>query len=56
MRNFLIIVICVIYVLSPIDFVPDLIPFIGWIDDLVAIAITVGMCTNGGTPPAKLPQ
>jgi|TARA_B110001454_G_C12681727_1_gene418358 uncharacterized membrane protein YkvA (DUF1232 family) len=28
-----------IYVVSPIDFLPDLIPFAGRIDDLVALAI-----------------
>ena len=28
-----------IYVISPVDFLPDLIPFAGRIDDLVALAI-----------------
>jgi uncharacterized membrane protein YkvA (DUF1232 family) len=34
-----------IYIISPIDFIPDFIPVIGWIDDIVAllIAISIGI-------------
>jgi len=28
-----------LYVISPIDFIPDFIPVIGWIDDIIAILI-----------------
>jgi uncharacterized membrane protein YkvA (DUF1232 family) len=35
----LIVIIAVLYVISPIDFMPDLVPVIGWIDDVV-IALT----------------
>lgn len=32
----------VIYLLSPIDFSPDVLPFLGWIDDGILIAILAG--------------
>lgn len=31
----------IIYVISPIDFIPDLVPFIGQVDDLYLIALVV---------------
>ncbi len=30
----------ILYVLSPIDLVPDLVPVLGWLDDVVAIGAT----------------
>lgn len=30
------------YLLSPIDLVPDFIPFLGWVDDLVIVPLLVG--------------
>jgi uncharacterized membrane protein YkvA (DUF1232 family) len=30
------------YLLSPIDLIPDIIPFLGWIDDLVIVPLLVG--------------
>ena len=36
--NPLMIVLCVLYILSPIDVIPDFIPFVGWADDLGVIA------------------
>lgn len=32
----IIIMMCLLYIISPIDFLPDFIPFIGWIDDAMA--------------------
>ena len=32
-------VLCVLYVLSPIDLIPDVIPFIGEVDDLVVLIV-----------------
>jgi len=32
-----------LYVISPIDFIPDFIPVIGWIDDIIAILIGVSL-------------
>ncbi|WP_020476161.1 YkvA family protein [Zavarzinella formosa] len=30
-----------IYIISPIDLIPDVIPVLGWIDDVVALVIGV---------------
>jgi len=43
--------IALIYVLIPVDFVPEAVPVIGWIDDLIAILLAV---TNGLVLGAKL--
>ena len=31
-----------LYLLSPIDLVPDVIPFLGWLDDMVIVPLLVG--------------
>lgn len=30
-------IICILYALSPIDMIPDVIPVVGWADDLLAV-------------------
>ncbi|MBI5882776.1 MAG: DUF1232 domain-containing protein [Elusimicrobia bacterium] len=34
---------CLLYILSPIDVIPDLTPFLGWVDDLIVAAVTLAM-------------
>ncbi|APB35284.1 hypothetical protein GlitD10_2939 [Gloeomargarita lithophora Alchichica-D10] len=47
-----------VYLISPLDLAPDVLPFLGWIDDGILIAILVGELSyffNGKPkpPPAK---
>ena len=35
-KKFVVIALCVLYVICPIDFIPDVIPVLGWGDDLAA--------------------
>lgn len=42
MKKVLLVIACMVYVLSPIDLVPDVIPVGGWADDVLAIAVTIG--------------
>ena len=44
-------VIALIYVLLPVDISPDVVPVIGWIDDIVAVLLAV---TNGLVCASKL--
>jgi uncharacterized membrane protein YkvA (DUF1232 family) len=39
------IILCLLYVISPLDFVPDVIPILGWIDDLAVLAY-MGYCLS----------
>ncbi|MCR4664942.1 MAG: DUF1232 domain-containing protein [Paludibacteraceae bacterium] len=34
-------VVAIAYILIPTDFVPDVIPVLGWIDDIVAILLAI---------------
>ena len=36
-------VIAVVYLLLPWDFIPDLMPLIGWIDDIVVVILSIGI-------------
>ena len=37
-------IIALIYVLVPVDISPDVVPVVGWIDDLIAVLLAI---TNG---------
>lgn len=41
----------IFYVISPIDLVPDFIPFVGWIDDLIVIPLGIAL-VRGLVPAA----
>jgi uncharacterized membrane protein YkvA (DUF1232 family) len=38
-KDFVIQIILLIYIVSPIDFIPDIMPVLGWIDDIGATII-----------------
>jgi len=43
-----VLVLALLYIISPIDFIPDPIPVVGWVDD-VAVSIGAGAaCLNLG--------
>lgn len=35
------VLVALIYVLIPVDFLPDAVPAIGWIDDIIAVLLAV---------------
>lgn len=36
MGKLVVVALCAIYIISPLDFIPDVIPVLGWGDDLAA--------------------
>ncbi|WP_164730517.1 YkvA family protein [Pelagibacterium montanilacus] len=40
----------VLYLISPVDLIPDVIPFAGWLDDLVIVPLIMSLIV------ARLPQ
>ncbi|MBI4676844.1 MAG: DUF1232 domain-containing protein [Elusimicrobia bacterium] len=47
---------CLLYVLSPIDAVPDFTPVLGWLDDLLAAAVTLILLWRGFGGKLPLPD
>jgi uncharacterized membrane protein YkvA (DUF1232 family) len=47
MRKFAIVLGCLLYVIFPIDFIPDFIPIAGQADDLMAIVLAVRALLKG---------
>ena len=47
MKNFLCLILTILYVISPIDIVPDAIPIAGQSDDLLAILLQVRRMYKG---------
>lgn len=42
------------YLLSPIDLIPDFVPFLGWVDDFVVIAMLVAFIVRLLPQPVKV--
>jgi len=45
--NMIVVLLSALYIISPIDFLPDFIPIIGWLDDLVVLFIGLGAFFRG---------
>jgi uncharacterized membrane protein YkvA (DUF1232 family) len=48
MQRTIVILLCVIYILSPLDIIPDVIPILGWGDDVMAGLIGLRAATQKG--------
>ena len=46
-------VIAILYVLDPIDLIPDTIPIIGWLDDIGVIGALLGMVFGTSLQPKE---
>lgn len=42
------------YLLSPIDLIPDVVPFLGWVDDLVVVPMLVSMIVRMLPQPVRV--
>jgi len=45
--NIIVAFVMLLLIASPIDFIPDIIPIVGWVDDLVYILIAGGALFGG---------
>ena len=45
--SMIIALLAVLYIVSPIDIIPDFIPIVGWIDDLVVLVVGIGAFFQG---------
>lgn len=43
----IILVVALLYCLSPVDIIPDAIPVVGFLDDLLVVLLTLRSVTNG---------
>jgi len=39
-------VLAIVYLVSPLDFVPDVIPGVGYVDDIAILSFAVGLCAK----------
>ena len=42
---------CVAYAVTPVDFIPDALPIVGFIDDLIFIPLAIGLAVRFIPPP-----
>jgi len=55
-----VLLLALLYIVSPVDIIPDVIPVVGWADDavveLVAAAYALNLKSNGENPERRLRQ
>lgn len=44
-----------IYVVLPVDAVPDIVPLFGWLDDIAIVLAAIGLNVRGRAPEAWVP-
>ena len=42
-KSIAILVVALVYIISPVDFIPDVIPIVGWIDDVLVGGMALTM-------------
>ncbi len=52
-RNLIILGAAILYTIFPIDAIPDVIPVVGWLDDIGLLAIAIGMLRPSGASSEK---
>lgn len=52
----LVFLVALIYIISPLDFIPDVIPLVGWLDDLAALLIGISTLLGGRDRPRLGPS
>lgn len=45
--NWIVVTILGLYIVSPLDIIPDFLPIIGWIDDIIAFVLMIGFIYRG---------
>lgn len=45
--NWIVVTILGLYIASPLDIIPDFLPIIGWIDDIIAFVLMIGFIYRG---------
>ena len=50
LKQILLILGVLLYLVSPVDLIPDLVPGLGWLDDLIVVGLLVWFLSGGGTP------
>ncbi len=48
-----ILIVALLYCLSPIDVVPDVLPVVGWLDDLLVVLLSLRSVTNNKSGPNR---
>lgn len=50
LKQILMILGALLYVVSPVDLAPDLVPALGWLDDLIVVGVVVWFLSGGRRP------
>ena len=47
LRDLLILALVMLYIISPVDAIPDVIPVIGWLDDVAVLGLGIAAIARG---------